>query len=60
MFKSLKRGFKKQTPEQSQATQQPAQPRMAQRARPANGAVAQKRKVSGLPDSYLDIDNMFK
>jgi len=60
MFKSLKKGLKKIVPGQSQSPQQPLQPRMAHRGAPVNGGKPQKRAASGLPDSYLDIDGMFK
>ena len=61
MLKAIKQGFKKLIPGQPQSTQQPAQPRMAQRTAAANAGARQKSAISsGLPDSYLDIDSMFK
>lgn len=61
MFKALKNVFKKPSAGQSQTQRHPAQSRhVAQRTRPATAAAGQKRASSALPDSYLDMDSMFK
>ena len=60
MLKSLKQGLKKIIPGQPETARPPAQNPMKRRATPANAGTQAQATASSLPDTYLDMDSLFK